>query len=1051
MNYYKLYSHVGWILLGCFLLAGSTTTLQAQGKAKKQPKKIELTISVTDLSGKAIPDAEIVVGEGFAHGETNSKGKYKINALPSDFITISEPGYEKKVISVAELNKVPSVILEKSTLYKTEDDLIKLPYATNYKRTTTGDYFVITGKELEKYPSNDLRNALAGLIPGLEISEREGSTGISVEETRGQFRVKNKVDEYMRGFSPLYIIDDIQIDITEMQLDPSEVETITFIRDVVGKTMYGPRGANGIIFIKTKRGQANERILNVNVEAGVSAVDRFPEWASASEYARLNNEAHINDGLAPIYDEKALAGYAKNDPYDKFYPAINFKDMLFQDIKSYQRVNMSSTGGNNFVKYFAYLGYSGEGDNFKIGHKADYHRLNARANLDMNVNKYINVEFDFFGGLTLRHSPNYGYNSNYGKDNSDDSELDIYEFHSAIEDATNIAPNAYPIYADFDPETGVPWYGVSSKFKTNPVGNMTDNGYYTETGRLGAANVALNFNMERILKGLKSRTYIGFNVYNLTRIGKAEQYAAYMVTPNEDMTDVTLERVWAPVDMSGQAKLHDYYFQRYTGYQTFSYSNTFNKLHEVNTALTYNISKYTRNQVENPLCEQNVNWNGSYTFDNKYTIQSAITFVGTQSLVGKNQYKFFPSVGASWIISDEKFMKNLKFLDFLKLRAEYGKLGYFSSTPSLFQYEEKWLINSSGGAFGPHANNRWFGTNTDNAVYRSTYNKYGNPNLNWETRKDFSVGINALLLKRKLSFNVTYYNNVRSNEWVKPSNQFPLVTGLLAIPYMNYNETRYYGAELAAKYTDKVGDFRYSVGLMAMLPRTKRLTYDEPNYRDDYQRRTGKPTDAYFGLVYERPFTSDEETQQVPQLFDETLKKGDMKYTDLNGDGVVDNNDMKQIGHTSPRLVYALNINLAYKNFELTIIGDGRACYDIALTNKYFHNGWGDNNYSKYVVENVNTDNYPRLTYYKVENNFKASTFWLRKGDYFKIQNIELAYNLPLAESNLLGVRKARFFVRGANLATISGIKDIDPESTMSGIDRYPLNRTFTGGVKLTF
>lgn len=238
---------------------------------------------------------------------------------------------------------------------------------------------------------------------------------------------------------------------------------------------------------------------------------------------------------------------------------------------------------------------------------------------------------------------------------------------------------------------------------------------------------------------------------------------------------------------------------------------------------------------------------------------------------------------------------------------------------------------------------------------------------------------------------------------------------------------------------------------MATLPRTERIQFDQPDYRNEYQSRIGKPTDAYFGLVHQGRFSSDEEANKIPQLFDEKLKAGDFKYADLNNDGVVDGNDMKQIGNTSPRLFYALNINLAYKNIELTIIGDGRSGFDIPLTSKYFHNGWGDNNYSKYLVENVGTDKLPRQTYYKVENNYQASTFWLKKGDYFKIQNIEIAYNLPLAASAFMGIRKARIFVRGANLATISGIKDIDPESATSGIDRYPLNRTFTGGVKLTF
>lgn len=1048
MNLYKrLYSITGIGLILLFITGYGRVSAQE----KEKTKVIELTIQVVNESDKAVPDAEIVVGEGFSHGSTDLSGEYKLKAKLTDFVTVSKPGFEKTFVSVSLLNNDPAVVLKRSVLFKSEEDRIQLPYTYNYKRNTTGDYFVITGKELEKYPSNDLRNALVGLVPGLAIAEKEGSTGISAEETRGQFGVKTKVSGNIRGFSPIYIIDDIQVDITEMQLDPDEVETITVIKDVVGKAMYGPHAANGIIFIKTKKGQANDRILNVNVEAGISAVDRFPKWGTAGEYARLNNQARINDGLSPLYDETAITGYDRNDPYDKIYPAVNFQEMMFKDLKSYQRANVSSSGGNNFIKYFAYLGYSGEGDNFKIGSNADFHRLNARANLDMKVNDFINVEFGFFGGLTIRRSPNYGYDKDYGKDNSDDAELDIFEFNSAIADATTIAPNAFPVYAAFDEETGVPWYGLSATFKRNPIGNLVDNGYYNETGRLGVANVALNYNMDHLVKGLKSRTYVGFNAYNLTRIGKAEQYAAYIATPNADKTDVTLDKVWDLTEMSGQAKLHDYYFQRFSGYQTFSYDRLFNDLHGISTALTYHISKYTRNQVENPLRQQNVNWMGSYTYDNKYTLQAAVTFAGTPTLIGSRQYQFYPSVGASWIMSDEEFMKELKFIDFLKLRVEYGELGYQSLTPAHYMYEDKWGVNKTGTAFGPHTNNQWFGSNTDNDVYRSTYNKLGNPDLNWEVRKEFSAGVDALMLDHKLSVNVTYYNTLRTNEWVQPGNLFPLTVGLLATPYVNFNKTRFHGAELSARYTDRIGDFRYSIGAMATLPRTKRIRYDQPNYRNDYQSRIDKPTDAYFGLVYQGKFSSDEEANRIPQLFDESLKAGDFKYADLNNDGVVDDNDMKQIGNTSPRLLYALNINLAYKNFELTVIGDGRSGFDTPLTNKYFQNGWGDNNYSKYVVDNMGTDKLPRLTYYKVENNYKASTFWLKKGDYFKIQNIEVAYNLPLTATSFMGIRKARFFVRGANVATFSGIKDIDPESTTSGIDSYPLNKTFTGGVKLTF
>lgn len=1036
---------IGMLIISFLFCIGAT----AQDKKKKEKKTIEVTLRVGDEAGIALPNARIVVGEGLIHAETDKNGEFTFKGRPDEIVTVSCPGYEKSISIVSDLSVDGTISLKGAKLFKTTEDVIPLPFSYNYKRNTTGSYFVLTSEDLEKYPSNDLRNALVGLVPGLEVCERDGSTGTSAEETRGSYRITNKVDIYGRNFSPIWVIDDMPIDITEMPLDPQEVESVTFINDIVGKTMYGAQGGNGVIFVKTKRGKKNERILNVNAEAGVSMVDRFPEWTTGGDYARLNNQARVNSGLSPLYDETAIREYDKNDPYNKIYPSVNFRDLMLKDTKSYQRVNVSSTGGNNFVQYYAYLGYSGEGDIFKIGHTADYNRLNARANVDMHVNDYIKVQFDFFGGLSLRRSPNYGYNSNYTNDDGNtNTALDINEFSSAIGEIRSTPPVAFPVYASFDEETGLPWYGVHANYKSNPIGNLVDNGYYTETGRTGTANAALDYDLSHLVKGLKSRTSVGFSLFNLTRIGKAERYIAYIATPNADKTDVTLSKVWDAIDMPGQAKLHDYYSQRFSGYETVSYDRSFG-LHAVNTALTYTIAKLVRDRVENPLCQQNVNWMGMYTYDSKYGIQGAIAYAGTQSLIGKNKYRWYPSVGLSWVMSEEKFMKNLTFLDFLKIRAEYGELGYESSTPSTFQYEDKWLTGT-GSAFGPHTSNRWFGNNIDDKVYTATYNKVGNPDLNWEIRKEFSAGFDAQMLKNRLNVGFSYYNILRDQQQVRPSNLFPLTTGLLAIPLMNYGSSRYYGVELDLKYTDKIGDFKFSIGGMATIRDSKIVKQDEPNYRNEYQRRTGTPTDAYFGLEYLGQFASDEDANKIPQLFDESLSKGDLKYTDLNKDGVVDNNDQKQIGHTSARLIYSLSLQMSYKNFDLTVIGNGRAFYDIPITNAYFWNGWGDDNYSKFVKENIGGD-YPKLTYYKVNNNFQGSSFWLRNGSFFKIQNIELAYNLPASATNVLGIRAARFFVRGANLLTISGIKDVDPESMNSGIDRYPLYMTFTGGLKLTF
>jgi hypothetical protein len=283
----------------------------------------------------------------------------------------------------------------------------------------------------------------------------------------------------------------------------------------------------------------------------------------------------------------------------------------------------------------------------------------------------------------------------------------------------------------------------------------------------------------------------------------------------------------------------------------------------------------------------------------------------------------------------------------------------------------------------------------------------------------------------------------------------PYVAGYnSARPYQNYNKSVNNALGLDLAFTHKMNDVIFTLGANATYRKGKWKKYDEPQYRNDYQSRIGLPGDAIFGYTYLGKFTSDAQAQGgggTPlQLFDETLHAGDLMYADLNDDGFVDESDRKMIGNSYPDLVYGLNISLKYKNFDLFILGAGRAFYDVALTNEYFWNGWGTDNYSQFVADNIGGD-YPRLTYYKVNNNFQTSDFWLAKGGYFKIQNVELAYTIPAKMLQFIGGRAVRLYVRGANLLTVSGIKDVDPESLDSGVTVYPLFRTFSGGIKLNF
>lgn len=1031
--------------LSCF------TLVNGQEEGGKRSLVSNVVITVTDEQNSPIDYALVTVG-GIINGYTGIDGQASIQAFAEDKIIITKIGYADFSIKMEALLKDPSIRLEKENVFLSSTDLIPMPFMDVKKRYSTSSAYVIKSEDMEKYPTIDVRNSLTGLAPGLQLEERNGAPGMQAEEISPTFGVQDKIRFFTRGRSPIYVIDDVPTEITEVQIEQMEIESVTVIKDIVGKAMYGPVAADGIIFIRTKRGKSDEHLLKVNAESGLHIIDRFPGWVLGADHARLNNLARTNSGILPLYSESDIAAYAKNDPYDMYHPSINYRDLMLKNTMNIRKTNISYEGGDRGIRFFSNIGYSGEDDIYKIGPTSDYNRLNVRSNLDVVINELLSVRLNIFGGLTIRRSPNYGFDSDYGSDASSDAAFDVIEFNSVISDITSISPIAFPVYANYDEGEQVYWYGVDPAFSYNPIGRLTRNGYYSEYGRTGATNIALNYDMKHILPGLKSTTFGSFDIFNLLRIGKAEQYIAYNVIPtktSEGADTILLTKAHDGVDMAGQAKLHDYYYQRFSGYQSFSYDKAIGSNSFLQSALTYTLSRVTRDQVKEPERQQNVVLTGLFTNNEKYSIHGVLNYAGSSSLPPGKRYELFPSFGLGWIISEESFLSGSSFVDFLKLRAEAGILG-FESFRAPFYYQDNWSYNTSGGSTGAAPTGYWFGSDLVSTM-RTNLSRLGNPNIGWEKRKEISAGIDALMLDKKLALEVTYYNNVRDGILTNLSNVVPYSTGVtFANNYVNYNSTRYYGVESSLRYTNHAGILKYSVGAMATVQNSKILKYDEPDYRHDYQSRIGQPADAYRGLICLGRFKTDDETTIIPQLFDESLQAGDLKYKDMNGDGEIDNNDVSMIGHTSPRLVYAFNLKLNYKNFDFTMVADGIAFVDLPLNNSYFRNGWGDGAYSEFVRDNIGGA-YPRLSYYQVSNNFQGSDFWLTKGGYFKVQNIELAYTLSQATTRALHARKVKFFVRGANLLTITNVKYIDPESPNSGVSMYPLFKTFTGGLNLIF
>lgn len=998
-----------------------------------------IVLYVVDDTGLPVTNLIIKVNEKVVKPDDGSSFMLE----PDDIIQLSAAGFETSILSGRDAMDDDDdnvVILTRSTAFMSPDDDVPLPYMTLKRRHTTGSYSVIRGEDLERYPSADLRLAFSDITPGLRTRENHGAPGANPQEPLGWYGLTEKVSISARGRSMVHIIDGIPTDLSEIQLDPNEVESVTVIRDIVGKAMYGPLGADGILLIKTRRGAINESYLNVNIESGTGIIDRFPEWVSGANYARLNNQARAADGLDPLYSQGDISAYERKDPYDLSYPSVDYRDYMLENTRTFQRANVSARGGSESVQYSSYLGFNREGDIFNIGSTADFNRLNLRSNIDVVINDFITAELDIHGIVGIRRSPGYGYTTSEGQ-----HYMRAYEFDIALEDIIRTPPIEFPVYTNTDSKLVRPWYGISSRYG-NPIGNFVESGYYNEQNRQAGVKSALNYDMSHFINGLSSRTAIGFDVLNLTRIGQANRYEGYRVNIGDN--DTTFTRVQSGIVNDIRRRLHDHYYQRVAFTQNLAFDRSFGD-HDIQSSVTYFLYRKLSDRIRDPQPHQLGVWMGKYTFNDKYTLQGVLNYAGTFSFAKENRAELFPAVGASWLISEEGFMQDIQFVNFLKLRAEAGVNGYDPYlNPHIVQSR---FILTTRSDFGPHPMNRWFGTTVESSPSSSYPSWVGNPDLTWEKRREFSAGLDGLFLNHKLLLDISYYNNLRDGIITRLPNSLPDVAGFSgAMPYFNSNQYRYYGVETGAQWTDISGRLEWSMGAALTFQNTEIVRYDEPNYRDDYQFRTGHPVDTYWGLSYKGKFASDEEARQVPQLFDPVLSAGDLKYEDMNGDGVVDENDYSAIGNTTPKVFYSLNASLRFGQWDMNIVGTGAAFYDIPLTSEYYHNGWGTDNYSAFVRDNLGGD-YPRLTYFKVNNNFEPSDFWLTRGDYFKIKNVEIAYTISGHQVRRINFDGMRIFVRGSNLLTISAVKDIDPESSIAGISAYPLYRTFTGGISFSF
>ena len=957
-----------------------------------------------------------------------------------------------------------------------------LPYGNNYNKSlSTGGSSVFYEEDINKYPSSDFRNALTGVVPGLFITEINGMTGLMSDGMRGGMN--------FRGMTPKFVVDGQPVYLSEIQIDPEEIESMTFVKDVLDKALFGSRSSEGVIYITTKRGLPAGKTIKVGMESGVSVVDRMPGYVGGAEYATLQNQAREAAGYPLVYTADDIQAYSLNRPDDLIHPSVDWRGLMFKDTKSYKKANLTVQGGTEAVKYAVYFGYLGEGDFYAAGPSAGFNKINVRANAEMKITSDLRFNVGLFSGLNFRRSPHYGYGGS-GTFN---------EFDNYLVLASTTPPTAFPVHVGLNTETGGWIYGVNENYTANPYATLAENGFFTERERSGIINGTLTWDMNKIAKGLRFESYVGLNVFNMDRIGKNPDYIA-VIYDKETGTSVKTSHEGAKA--SGKSAFGKWYHQSLYLNERLSYVRDWG-WNRLSAAAVYYLETTERSSSAYRDRQQSVILNADYSYANRYLAQIVMNTTGSCMFMKGKRYGVFPSLGLGWVVSEEDFLKGSGQVDYLKLRAQAGVIGY-NPFGALDLYEDEYL-KEKGVNFGPASTDfEWIGGSTKYQSYKTTLLRLGNKDLTWEKRKEITAGIEAKFFGNRLSVDADYFYILRDGIITNTSDVNPKLFGFNGVAtYDNYNKIRYQGAEVALNWTDKIGDFEYSIGGWAIYNRGKYLRYSESQI-NDYNKVEGSMAGDYHGYVYLGKYASAEDIASSPeQTFDSEVQAGDLKYKDLNGDGKIDygkgtldnHGDLERIGNQSPRYYFGINLGANWNGIGVSVFlqGVGKRDWYPSCESGFF---WGmynrpygylpkihtqdavevDYSTSNWVVTNAASKPYfTRQVAYAANRNDGPLTFendyYMQNAAYVRLKNLTVDYTFPSKLTKKIRVEKLKVYFSGENLLTFSPIykhtKMFDPETLgfgdsdfgdnvggLSGVGQgytYPMLKTYTFGLNITF
>jgi TonB-linked SusC/RagA family outer membrane protein len=1002
---------------------------------------------VTDKQG-SLPGVSVYEKDNTPNGtKTDDNGRFTLKLTSaSKILVFSYLGYLPKQIDVSGKSKL-DITLEEDI--KGLDEVVIVGYGTTKKITATGAVSSISGAEIRQSPTASLQNALVGRLPGFFSEQRSGQPG----KDGASFQIRG-ISTYQGSTTPLIIVDDIEVTSDQVNaLDPNEIENLSILKDASTTAVYGVRGANGVIVIKTRRGEAGKPQITVRNETGILSPTRPPEINDGYTTLNLLKEQVAELGLDPavqypqFFAGNNLNHYLTNDdPYN--HPFVNWWDVLLKKYSIQNRTNFDISGGTQKAKYFISLGALSQGGIYKdfsegTGYNTNYNynRYNFRSNLDLNPNEGLHIRLDLSGRFQTTNEP---YDTNWNNGGTTFQYLWNGE----------LSGFNYPVY-NADGSLGG---SVLSNTKPNPVANLRYSGYTRTFGNnigvVTQADQKLNF----VTTGLSAKALISYASDNgfvtaMHRVGTDIPTFYYDATSGGYKPVTTNLYRLGPIVRSGYSTG----VSRLLNLQaSLNYSRQFGGNNVTALAMVNQTSNTTDTYSSGIIAGEPYHVQGlvgrvTYNYKQKYLFEVSAGYNGSDKFVSSKQYQLFPAVSAGWNISEEPFFKNnITFVDGLKLRGSYGLEGNDGIGSSVYSYD-KTYVSGSGKSY-------YFGQ-TPVSYTGLIEPTLANHDITWESQTDLDLGLDLKMFKGSLAITADYFHKRRSD--ILTTRGSVAAAFGAALPLVNLGIMDNKGYEVDLSYHGKIKKFSFFADAQVSYAVNKIVFMDEGVSRYPWLGSTGKPAGATFGYtalglyqsLYEL-YNSAHITSAIPLS---NLNLGGIKLADLNNDGVIDQYDQGYLGTNQPPYTGGFTLGFSYKGFDVSTLFQGAFGNIITIQKGSIAYNTPDRvsvpyNLGRWTPATAATATFPVLGGSSSQNSL-SSSYWFYKGDYVRWKNVEIGYKLPSDICKRLHLAAIRIYTNGYNLGLIYTALPvfIDPESISSTTNYlYPQEKVFNLGLQVS-